>query len=382
MRVMMTTDTVGGVWTYTRELVEGVLKAGDSVTLVSLGRMPSTSQQQWADGLASAAPRNFRFIPTDFRLEWMPNGQSCFDDSAEFFTDLIEQEQPELFHSNQLCYGALPTGVPKLVVAHSDVVSWWHARHGQAPPQSAWMDRYRGLVSRGLHGADCVVAPTTWYLQQLIEHYGELRRTKAIPNGRTRMVRPATERKLQAVTAGRLWDEGKNVAILREVRASVPILVAGDAEMPADNGTVIVTSIAGPQFLGVLDDAEVWQLFSESEIYLATSRYEPFGLAPLEAVFAGCALIANDIPTFREVWGDTALYYRRNHAASLSELLDKLASDSAAVQRAAASARDRANCLYTAETMVAHYLELYEAMIGTPMTREVVTGERVTAHVA
>ena len=38
------------------------------------------------------------------------------------------------------------------------------------------------------------------------------------------------------------------------------------------------------------------------------ARYEPFGLAVLEAAQAGCALVLSDIPTFRELWNGAAQF--------------------------------------------------------------------------
>jgi hypothetical protein len=71
MHVLMTADTVGGVWTYTRELVSGLIRRGHRVTLVSLGKLPCTSQIRWMQGLPGLDYR-----PTPFALEWM-------QDSAE-----------------------------------------------------------------------------------------------------------------------------------------------------------------------------------------------------------------------------------------------------------------------------------------------------------
>ena len=75
-------------------------------------------------------------------------------------------------------------------------------------------------------------------------------------------------------------------------------------------------AIRGPQ-----TEAQLRALYSRAAIYAATARYDPLGMAPLEAAFSRCAIVANDIPSFREVWGDAALYFRTNNAASLSEML-------------------------------------------------------------
>ena len=51
MHVLMTADTVGGVWTYTQELVSRFIQQGIRVTLVSLGKLPSLQQGAWIDAL-------------------------------------------------------------------------------------------------------------------------------------------------------------------------------------------------------------------------------------------------------------------------------------------------------------------------------------------
>lgn len=53
--------------------------------------------------------------------------------------------------------------------------------------------------------------------------------------------------------------------------------------------------------------------------------YEPFGIAPLEAALCGCTVVANDIASLREVWGDDALYF--DGPRSLSMLLHQLNRD-------------------------------------------------------
>ena len=66
MHVLVTADTVGGVWTYTLELVTGLVRRGVRVTLVSFGSIPEPCQTAWMEGLC-----NLDYRPTAFRLEWM-----------------------------------------------------------------------------------------------------------------------------------------------------------------------------------------------------------------------------------------------------------------------------------------------------------------------
>jgi len=66
MHLLITTDAIGGVWTYTQELVTGLIARGHRVTLVSFGKLPTLQQTAWMRAL----PR-LEFHPTEYRLEWM-----------------------------------------------------------------------------------------------------------------------------------------------------------------------------------------------------------------------------------------------------------------------------------------------------------------------
>src|SRR4029078_7146514 len=102
-------------------------------------------------------------------------------------------------------------------------------------------------------------------------------------------------------------------------------------------------------FQGLLSEGQMAQLLSRASMYAATSRYEPFGLAPLEAAFSRCAIIANDIPSLREIWGDTVRYFRANDPGSLQSELEMLHSDRQMRLTLANLAYNRARLRYTAD---------------------------------
>jgi glycogen(starch) synthase len=101
-------------------------------------------------------------------------------------------------------------------------------------------------------------------------------------------------------------------------------------------------------------------LYSRAAIFVATSRYEPFGLAPLEAAFSRCAIVANDIPSFREIWGDAAIYFRENDAASLADVIRRLYEQRDLCRGYGARAFQRARECFTARRMTDEYLKLYQ----------------------
>src|SRR5436305_11380166 len=109
MHVLMTADTVGGVWTYTQELVSGLVRRGIRVSLVSMGALPTPKQTAWMEGLPS-----LNYLPTRFRLEWMQNSEQDVEESREYLEALIREVRPDLLHFNQYCYGAISPELPRI----------------------------------------------------------------------------------------------------------------------------------------------------------------------------------------------------------------------------------------------------------------------------
>ena len=358
MRVLLTTDTIGGVWTYTRELTNGLLEKDHSVSLVSFGRRPSVDQTRWCTETTTQHSDNFCYLASDVPLEWMANNDEAYSAAEDLLLELARAFRSDILHTNQYCFGRLPFSIPKLVVAHSDVLSWAAACRPEGLPPSSWLERYQSLVQQGLDAADAIVAPTHWMLRALAEHFSLPSLAQVIPNGYSLTPSAAdSDPKFQAVTAGRLWDPAKGISRLADVHACLPVLVAGE-DRHEDQG--VAAPFEHVTMLGRLEQDQLHQLFRSSAIYLALSIYEPFGLSPLEAALCGCAIVARDIPSLREVWGTAALYFEDEQ--SLTSLLARLASapellvefQRRAIQCASPLSRSR---------MTNQYLALYQHLI-------------------
>lgn len=356
MRLLITTDTVGGVWRFSIQLVEGLLEAGDSVALASFGRMPSISQRLECDRLCEVWDESFHYAASDAPLEWMQQNHRSYQEGLPVLRELAQVFGVEILHSNQYCYAAAELGVPTIVTAHSDVLSWAEVCRGESLEDSDWLRRYRALVQKGLDRATAVVAPTEWMLRNLTRNFDLPVQRRIIPNGVVLPSIPESHRRLQAVTAGRLWDEAKDISLLRSVHSSIPFVIAGAVDCDGAEAALI----AKARYCGELTKEELLHLFSGSEIYVCTSRYEPFGLAPLEAALCGCAVVARDIESLREVWGDSAAYF--SNAEELSDILNLFAKDPAYLQNQQQLSLIRAK-RFTRKRMIAEYRALYTSVL-------------------
>jgi glycosyltransferase involved in cell wall biosynthesis len=363
MRLLITTDTVGGVWTFTKELARGLLYHGHAVALVSFGRMPSPAQQNVCDLYLEQWPDRFLYVPSDAPLEWMTNNNQAFPEAALLLAKVAREFGAQLLHSNQFCFGALEYPIPRIVTAHSDVLSW--ARFSRTEPlgDSPWLQKYRWLVQSGLKGADMAIAPTYWMMQELSRSFTLPDMRAVIENGRSIPGTSETKPFLQAVTAGRIWDEAKDVSLLREVKSPFPLLVAGDTRHELARAPETIGEV---RFLGALNEQELVALFRQSALYICTSRYEPFGLAPLEAALCGCAVLARDIPPLREVWQNAAFYF--SDPTSLSSILWELYGNPLLLRALRHGSAQRAQ-EFTLERMTESYLSAYRTVFDQKKER-------------
>ena len=286
-RVLMTTDAVGGVWTFAIELAAALARTGTATVLATMGPEPSAAQRTQAAQVPGLELRVGRF-----RLEWMDEPWDDVDDAGLWLLELEQETRPDVVHLNGYAHGALPFRAPVVVVGHSCVLSWWQAVHGRAAP-ARWRT-YEQRVRAGLRGAALVAAPTAAMLLELARHYGPLGPALVVANGRDPALFPAAAKEPFMLAAGRLWDPAKNLEALERVAPALPwpVRVAGETRRPG--GGIAATRAVEP--LGALSAAEFAGWLGRASIYVHPARYEPFGLGPLEAALAGCALVARRPP--------------------------------------------------------------------------------------
>jgi glycosyltransferase involved in cell wall biosynthesis len=359
MKVLMTADAVGGVWTYALELCRAVAAHGADVALATMGPCPTELQRTQATALA-----NVTLHTSSYRLEWMDNPWDDVERAGEWLLELAATEKVDLIHLNGFAHAALPWRKPVVIVAHSCVYSWWHAVHGTRPP-SSW-EHYRRMVERGLAHATTVVTPTRAFIRELRQSYTFETPVHVISNARAPapFLRTAEVPKEPLIFAsGRLWDEAKNLRVLDVAarRISWPVFVAGDTRSP-DGRAVSVDAL---HCVGRQSEAEIARWLQRASIFVHPARYEPFGLAVLEAAHAHCALVLSDIPTLREVWGDAALFVDANGTAELEHTLCRLIDAPEERARLGRLACQRAAML-SIPRMGEQYLALYRELLHRP----------------
>lgn len=351
-KVLMTTDTIGGVWTYCIELINEMASRKIHFHLVSAGRALSDDQRQQVKRLP-----NVTIHETEFKLEWMNDAWKDIDFSGWHLLELERRLKPDVVHLNSFSYAALPFKSPVIVVAHSDVFSWWFSVKKSIPGKE-WQEYFR-RVKEGIRGADCVVAPSDSMLGMLAAIYGNPPDYRVIYNGRNAADFRCEEKVPRLMCAGRFWDDAKNLKLLGRAAEHIhaEILVAGDlsAEQQCPRP-------GNMRFLGRLNCDEMAAHLSTTLIYVAPAKYEPFGLSILEAALSGCALVLGNIPSLKELWGDSAIYVDVDDEHALATTCNRLLENKELAEVYASKARKRA-ANFSLRRMSSRYAALYSELV-------------------
>ena len=359
LRVFMTADAVGGVWQYSIDLAEGLRPLGADVTLAVLGPAPTADQRE------AAQAAGISLLLTELPLDWAAHSSDDIEAASRALSKIAARAEPDIVHLNNPAFAASAAfPAPIIAVCHSCVATWWIAVRGsELPEEFVWRTN---LVGRGYRAASRLLAPTRSFACSTATTYGIEGPPVVVRNGRRG--RPGagnTSLASFAITAGRLWDEGKNlVAIDRAAEGtSVPILAAGPLEGP--NGAVFRPR--NIQALGRLTDAEIAMYLSARPIFVSAARYEPFGLAVLEAAQNGCALVLSDIPTFRELWDGAAMFVPPDDEQEIATAIDRLAHDKKFRVDLGQAAANRARA-YNVEAMSAGVMAAYRSVLTSNET--------------
>jgi glycosyltransferase involved in cell wall biosynthesis len=351
-RVLITLDAVGGVWRYALDVARGLESHGVDCLLVGFGPQP--------DAVQRAECGRSELVWTHEPLDWTVREGAALDRGTDMLASLARDWKADILHLNlpsQAC--GLPGQCPVVVASHSCVPTWWRAVQGTELP-SEWVWQV-GRNQAGFQRADAVVVPSRSHAAALQGVYSQLPPLHVIYNATG--VEPADEPKEPLVlSAGRWWDPGKNGAVLDEAAATVawPVLLAGPLDGP--NGQrAAFDNVRTP---GALPHKDVLALMRRAAIFAAPSRYEPFGLAVAEAAISGAALVLADIPTFRELWSDAAMFVSPDDSLGWSHALTTLAEDTALRRQLAATAAARAR-QFTLSRQAAELHALY-ASLTTP----------------
>jgi phosphatidylinositol alpha-mannosyltransferase len=284
---------------------------------------------------------------------------------------ILAREQFDLVHVHE----PLVPGPARLALrlARVPVVATFHANSEREVPLQTFARRIGALgLSRITHGI-AVSRQAKRFSRVLYRG-----RTAVIPNGvdlghyaaAIRPVdRPASPGDpLRVLFVGRFGEERKGLPVLLSAAARliatgrpVELSIVGDG--PREKFAAAAQR-ANARFLWRANDREILAALAECDLFCAPSLYgESFGMVMVEAMAAGCPVVASDIPGYAEAARGAAVLVRPGDAAALAEELWRVGRDLPLRARLAERGIARAQALDWSH-VAAHVLRIYERALA------------------
>lgn len=122
--------------------------------------------------------------------------------------------------------------------------------------------------------------------------------------------------------------------------------------------------VDGIEWLGRVDDEAKRAVLGSSAVYVAPNLGgESFGVVLVEAMAAGTAVVASDLPAFQEVGGDAVRYFEVGNSTDLAGTLIGLLADPDAMEAMSRAGAQRA-WRFDWSTVAASYRDVYEAALS------------------
>jgi glycosyltransferase involved in cell wall biosynthesis len=369
LRVLSTADASGGLWQYHVDLAAGLAGIGIQTVLAVTG--PALPEEQRA---AALAVPGLELVDTGLSIDGLTDSASALRAAGSEISDLAAARGADIVQLNSPALAAETRfRVPVVAVHHVCLAAWWEAVHGCAlPAEFAWRTE---LVRAGLQAADTIVVPSAAFGAAVARACRLASPPRTVHYGRAPVALPPYAPHDFVFTAGRLWDEGKNLDLLDEAAGRIPVPVRAAGPIEGPNGAAVVFD--NIDCVGNLRAEELAGWLLARPVFVSAALHEPFGLSVLEAAAAGCPLILSDIPVFRELWEDIAIFVPARDGEAFTRAIGRLVADDfeRAVMSRASSERAK---LYSRDAMAAQMAAIYRSLLPA-LHRPVLAAARAAA---
>lgn len=244
-------------------------------------------------------------------------------------------------------WAGLWTGLPTVATFHADPPSWVPGLYRALPLRG----RMRRMVVTAVSPTAAAAIPEAWGPVEIVPNAIDVE-----------SYAPTVARVPARIAFLGRDDPRKGLDVLLE---AWPMIHAAnpDAElmvMGADRGI----DLPGVTFLGRVGDEEKRRVLATTTVFVApNTRGESFGIVVAEAMAAGCAVVASDIPAFRDVAGDTARFVPPGDAPGLAAAVNDLLADPTGSADMGDRARSRSR-RFDWSQVAGHYVRAYEVALG------------------
>ena len=299
--------------------------------------------------------------------------------AKEIDADLLHAHTWYTFFAGYLA--KLLYGVPLIVTVHSlePKRPWKREQLGRGYELSTWLERV------GIENADAVIAVSSEMRKDILDLYDvSPERVTVIYNGvdveKYRSRTPVDVRRKFGITGpfilfvGRISRQKGTDVLLKaaeNLNRDVTLVLAATSPDTEELLLEVTERVkSNPRVLWInemVDEETLVSLYSEAEVFVCPSVYEPFGIINLEAMACGTPVVASGVGGILEVVldGETGILVPPSDPDALATALNDLLSDKSRREAFSNVGRKRVEDHFSWEIIGKRTLDLYRKVAST-----------------
>jgi phosphatidylinositol alpha-mannosyltransferase len=356
-------DVPGGVQNHIKDLAEALIGLGHHVSVLAPSEQEPETLPPYVVPAGRAVP-----VPTNGSVARLTFGPLSNARTRRW----LREGEFDVLHIHEP--GAPSLSLLALWASDGPVVATYHRSSDHSRTMAAGL----AILRPSMEKIRARIAVSEYARVTLVNHFGG--EPVIIPNGvyvdRFRQASPRPEWAGDGGTVlfiGRLEEPRKGLAVLLEAfpalaraRPGVRLLVVGAGDVDDVRARVPRELREQVTFLGAVDDDAKAQALRTADVYVAPNTGgESFGIILVEAMAAGAAVVASDLPAFARVLEDgrCGLLFPNGDSDALADRVTRLLADPEARERVRAAA-DTAVRRYDWSTVARRVLQVYETVVG------------------
>ncbi|MFH1148745.1 MAG: glycosyltransferase family 1 protein [Pseudomonadota bacterium] len=150
-----------------------------------------------------------------------------------------------------------------------------------------------------------------------------------------------------------------------QTKQKYKLLLAGFGGWKNEEVFSLLAALKGHvEYKGFVDNDSLAGLYRNAACFVYPSRYEGFGLPPLEAMACGCPVVVSNVTSLPEVCGEAAYYIDPLSVESIADGMHQVLTDGALMQDLKRKGLERAG-LFSWKKSAREHLEVFERVLGT-----------------
>ncbi|MEI8390314.1 MAG: glycosyltransferase [bacterium] len=369
-RLLMTTDVKSEIWDYSLTLSRAILKyINADILMVSMGGKPTERQVEQSKDL------NIKFQFTDFSPDFFIDNKSD-DDISEIktvFNSSIKEFDPHIVHLNH-GYPNFDFNKPCVFACHENLLNKkiWNSNINRYSPLHENLFNYKQIINESFKKSDIITISSRFFAESIIKTYNFTKGIRIIYNGIDYKPYSGMPEIPTLLAFANLSDRNKNMNLILNIAYKLPdnikIKVIGDAQPDRKLPKNI-------EFINNLSNFELQEVYKNSSIYLALSSDELNGLSSIQAAYSGCAILANNIPACKELWGDSAQIFEKDNINSLIRCINNLVENPNVLEVTSKNCQAKALSVFNSKRMAYEYINLYKNVLKKHQTSDKVSQE-------